>query len=139
MAKRIQITLTDDEYRLVRKLSKLTERPMSKVVGEFVSAGLLNVPAILEAMEYAQSVQERIKADLEGDPEEMREAYEAEASGVLEAFQAFMSEVHALGDGAQRDGGGEGVTPVTVTTGVRIYDKDREAPPRQPQRVRDAG
>jgi hypothetical protein len=124
---RITISLTQDQYDIIKRLSGLQGVPMARVVTDLVAEVAPVLEKVVEALSIAARAQENVKVNLRRVVDQAEEDFRPIVSQVLNQFDLFAGELeglvrearsptatgaaHATGDGGDLD-------PRPVITGV---------------------
>lgn len=125
---RITISLTQDQYDVIKRLSGLQGVPMARVVTDLVAEVAPVLEKVVEALSIAAKAQENVKVNLRRVVDQAEEDFRPIVSQVLNQFDMFADQlqtlVHASGDearpttGAAATGGGTDSSPRPVITGA---------------------
>lgn len=125
---RITISLTQEQYKTLHRLSTLQGMPMSRLVSDLVAEVAPVLEKVVEALSIAAKAQENVKVNLRRVVDQAEEDFRPIVSQVLNQFDMFADQlqtlVHASGDeagpttGAAATGGGTDSSPRPVITGA---------------------
>lgn len=123
---RITISLTQDQYDIVKRLSTLQGIPMARVVTDLVAEVAPVLEKVVEALSIAARAQENVKVNLRRVVDQAEQDFRPIVSQVLNQFDMFAGELEGLVReaggapqvGAAATGGGDAPDPRHVITGV---------------------
>ena len=61
---RIAITLCDDDYQAIRRLARLTDQPMARLLSEMVELAMPSLKVLLDNLERLHSLKQSTKREL---------------------------------------------------------------------------
>ncbi len=125
---RITVTLEEQDYAVLQRLSELQGGSMSRIVSELMSEVTPVLTKVVESLEIAKRAQADVKVNLKKVVDEAEQDLKPLADQVLNQFDMFNAELSRVAasmpanDGAARarrsSGGGEGAGPQPVITGA---------------------
>lgn len=123
---RLTISLTQDQYDVIKRLSTLQGVPMARVVADLVAEVAPVLEKVVEALAIAARAQENVKVNLRRVVDQAEQDFRPIVSQVLNQFDMFAGELEGLVReaggapqvGAAAHGGGGSPDPRPVITGV---------------------
>ena len=125
---RITISLTQDQYDVIKRLSTLQGVPMARVVTDLVAEVTPVLEKVVEALSIAARAQENVKVNLRRVVDQAEQDFRPIVSQVLNQFDMFADQlqtlVHVSGAeagptvGAAATDGGTDLSPQPVITGA---------------------
>ena len=125
---RITITLTEEQYAVLQRLSTLQKVPKSRIVTDLVAEVTPVLEKVADALSVAMRAQENVKVNLRRVVEEAEQDFRPIVSQVLNQFDMFADHLQSLvhaseaeagpASGAAAPGGGADSSPQPVITGA---------------------
>lgn len=125
---RITITLTEEQYSVLQRLSTLQKVPKARIVTDLVAEVTPVLEKVADALSVAMNAQENVKVNLRRVVEEAEQDFRPIVSQVLNQFDMFADHLQSLvhaseaetgpTTGAAATDGGTGSSPRPVITGA---------------------
>lgn len=125
---RLTITLTEEQYSVLQRLSALQQVPKARIITDLIAEVTPVLEKVADALSIAMKAQQNVKVNLRRVVEEAEEDFRPIVSQVLNQFDMFADQLQTLVQasgaeagpttGAAATDGGTDLSPQPVITGA---------------------